>query len=1340
MASSARELKLIISASTEKMREAMAEAQASLHTTENAMRKMANAFDGSKFTAEANAAAEQVRKLEGVTALTTAEQQKLNRIMADAIEKYRVMGKVAPEEWHKLEAATRQSTEALAKQPGTMDQINGKVMALGAAIGTFLGNLAWSAVRKLGDELMVFAQRGMELPAVQASFERLSASAQVNSTEMLNAMRTGTRGLVSELDLMQSANKAMLLGLPVTTESIGTMAEAATKLGKAMGLSATKSIEDLITALGRSSPMILDNLGLTVKVSDANEAYASKLGKTVEQLTEAEKKTAFYEEAMRKAKEKTKELGDQTETLSEKLGRAWTAIGNVVTQQVANMNVGVGAALSSWQNLLKFLELANLYGAATAAKIMAQSQTQVTQLTKAQKDTVAANLAIGVSVSRIAAALKVNEVSIQAYIASTKEATGATGEQEASLGQLLERARQYTTKALAPLTQQQKEHAIALKDGNTELKDIARVLGVSEQAVQKYLDSVKKSRDENVKYNQELQKQVDILLGRQLAREVQRVAVEVKAAGGASKIASDQQEVLNKKLVDFHARGAKLPPELHKMWLEHERLHPSIGKVQTAFQQLTPILKALPAYNLDVTKTVTELQKEMAKTVVSAGEMAKALEKIPVPGARKGVSPAPGTEGVPDIAPSFASKFKQFLSQDFPKLVSDGIQAGNSTFKSAGVALAGFLVSQDGFKNRFGAELQGAIGGVIGALAQGASLKQALQQSAPQIGGAIVGSIGQSIGMAFGGPAGAAIGKAVGSAVGTLIGGVLGGKSNDTKKDRESAAKAMGFSSLSALYAHLNTLGKEGAALANQALNQIGRKDTAANQEWIKNVEALFEATKRGAEEAKRKTEELQASLVTMQDKLKDLQAKSKPTWQQMRDSAQSLGIDINKLGTAFQQQRLTEQATEIWNAWDTLRTGAGANLSDHIKAMSGKLNDFVKESLKFGTEIPGNMKPMFEEMARQGLLLDENGQRMEDLSRLSFGADVKSEWELIGDEIAKLTKEIKDLVDLLAGGLTGAVGAVGDSMAGLPGTIDVDVKPRLGRLRPSELAPEGAIGVGTSVVATEAKAAEAKVTEAVDKAAAAIKKTLPEAVEKASLVVAKGLPESFEKMRLAVEGSSGTAFDQMIKDFERAVAAAAGATSTDLPVAFEEMRIAAEAAAADAASSITDDITGALDVASQALKDADWNTYAAQSVDAGDDASQSVDGVASSAEAVSLMLQRTGWSSWADEGVTAAQAVERALRAAAGAVGTGSITVSGRRNAEYGGAMAEGGSGVVTRPTWFLAGEAGPERYNFTPINQTASSGGGGDQTIVVQLDGEVIVRKVVYGMPRYLKLIGAQ
>jgi len=48
--------------------------------------------------------------------------------------------------------------------------------------------------------------------------------------------------------------------------------------------------------------------------------------------------------------------------------------------------------------------------------------------------------------------------------------------------------------------------------------------------------------------------------------------------------------------------------------------------------------------------------------------------------------------------------------------------------------------------------------------------------------------------------------------------------------------------------------------------------------------------------------------------------------------------------------------------------------------------------------------------------------------------------------------------------------------------------------------------------------------------------------------------------------------------------------------------------------------------------------------------------------------------------------------------------------------AMALGGEGTVTKPTLFLAGEAGPERYNFTPLWKDRS--GGNTQQVINNFD----------------------
>jgi hypothetical protein len=197
--------------------------------------------------------------------------------------------------------------------------ISAKAVAMGAAVGTAIGGLAVAAVKKLGQELLEVGSRGLVMAPVVTSFHNLTAAVGESADEMLRASREGASGLIADLDLMQAGNKALLLGLPVTADNMRTMAQTAVVLGKAMNQGPTKSFDDLITALGRSSPMILDNLGLSVKVGEANEKYAASLGKTAESLTDAEKKTAFYNAAMEAAKKKVEEVGGVQLTLTARL-------------------------------------------------------------------------------------------------------------------------------------------------------------------------------------------------------------------------------------------------------------------------------------------------------------------------------------------------------------------------------------------------------------------------------------------------------------------------------------------------------------------------------------------------------------------------------------------------------------------------------------------------------------------------------------------------------------------------------------------------------------------------------------------------------------------------------------------------------------------------------------------------------------------------------------------------------------------------------------------------------------------------------------------------------------
>lgn len=428
----------------------------SIIAMKDAVDKTSRSLGGEGLLRAAHNTTAAVQQLGGATKLTAAEKERINAQLTKAIDKYQVLGQQAPKAMLDLASATgkaEQSTTLADKAAGFLKSTFAQFTA---------ANLAASAIQLVIGRMKEFVDVGIKLPAVEASFKRLTVGIGQDSGQMLAAMTGATKGMVSNYDLMLSANKAMLLGLPVTAGSMGNLASAATTLGRAMGLDATQSLNDLITALGRSSPMILDNLGLTVKVGEANTAYAAKLGKSAEQLTDAEKKMAFYEAAMVAAQKKTAELGDSTKTLGEVIATAWTTVGNSVSAGVGKANVGLGHALSSWKEFKQFVldggtsfvrvgeaiekaaeratqrtkDIVLAVGAVAPATEsytaqLAKMKHEVAQLTSQQIAEITAAKTLGVTTDELTTKFGLSEGALKLVTESTKAATKATTELDA---------------------------------------------------------------------------------------------------------------------------------------------------------------------------------------------------------------------------------------------------------------------------------------------------------------------------------------------------------------------------------------------------------------------------------------------------------------------------------------------------------------------------------------------------------------------------------------------------------------------------------------------------------------------------------------------------------------------------------------------------------------------------------------------------------------------------------------------------------------------------------------------------------------------------------------------
>lgn len=148
------------------------------------------------------------------------------------------------------------------------------------------------------------------------------------------------------------------------------------------------------------------------------------------------------------------------------------------------------------------------------------------------------------------------------------------------------------------------------------------------------------------------------------------------------------------------------------------------------------------------------------------------------------------------------------------------------------------------------------------------------------------------------------------------------------------------------------------------------------------------------------------------------LAAVSLPNWHAMADAATRYGISIDALGPKFQQSKLNEGVQQLADDFKELIDN-GADLGEVLKGMAPKAQSFLDDALKWGLEIPASMKPILEQMAAAGLLTDENGEKLTDLSKIKFGEDLAASGDKAKEKLEELGKGFsKDLPAAAADGV----------------------------------------------------------------------------------------------------------------------------------------------------------------------------------------------------------------------------------------------------------------------------------------------------------------------------------
>ena len=181
-----------------------------------------------------------------------------------------------------------ESTKQINKMRGPLKEF-GKDMLKGAAGVTAFG----FAAKKAFD----LGQQAAQMRQMVASGEALGIN--------LEALRRASRGTISDFSLSAST-QTLLIGTQGdlkdafldNADQLLAIAKAANKLNPALGT--TEFLyQSIAKGIKRGSPLILDNLGLIVKLGRANSIYAEEIGKAVSELSAEERTQALLNETLR---------------------------------------------------------------------------------------------------------------------------------------------------------------------------------------------------------------------------------------------------------------------------------------------------------------------------------------------------------------------------------------------------------------------------------------------------------------------------------------------------------------------------------------------------------------------------------------------------------------------------------------------------------------------------------------------------------------------------------------------------------------------------------------------------------------------------------------------------------------------------------------------------------------------------------------------------------------------------------------------------------------------------------------------------------------------------------
>lgn len=219
-----------------------------------------------------------------------------------------------------LDKLDQDLAQAKSKVGSAIDGIVGNVQKIGGAALAGVGVVGGAAAAAAA-ALSKIAIDAAPVEGLQAAFEGLAESSGSSMDEMLAALQQGSSGMIAQRDLMGTYNKAAQL---VSTtfanqlpDAMGYLSKVSAATGQDMGF----MLDSLVTGIGRLSPMILDNLGIQVSLSEATDRAAEMFGVEADALDKSQIQAGMMNVVLEKLAKNTAAMPDVSESAAAGLAR-----------------------------------------------------------------------------------------------------------------------------------------------------------------------------------------------------------------------------------------------------------------------------------------------------------------------------------------------------------------------------------------------------------------------------------------------------------------------------------------------------------------------------------------------------------------------------------------------------------------------------------------------------------------------------------------------------------------------------------------------------------------------------------------------------------------------------------------------------------------------------------------------------------------------------------------------------------------------------------------------------------------------------------------------------------